>query len=74
MRLAEMKSGQRGRVQNLRGQERFLGRITSIGITVGCPLVVLQNSKKRPILISARDSAIALDRADCELIDVEVVA
>lgn len=66
-----MKTGQRGSIRDLQGPERFLGRITSVGITVGCPIVVMQNRKKSPILVYARDSAIALDRSDCNLIDVE---
>lgn len=72
MKLSDMAAGQRGRIRDLQGKERFLGRITSVGITVGCPLTVLQNRKKRPVLVYARDSAIALDRADCDRIDVEV--
>lgn len=72
MKLCEMKAGQRGSICGLQGPERFLGRITAVGITVGCPIVVMQNRKKSPILVNARDSAIALDRSDCNLIDVEV--
>lgn len=72
MRLSEMAMGQRGTVSALKGKERFLGRITSVGITLGCPIVIMQNRKKMPVLVYARDSSIALDRADCELIEVEV--
>lgn len=72
LKLSEMKTDQRGSVCDLQGSERFLNRITSVGITLGCPIVVMQNRKKRPILIYARDSAIALDRTDCTHIDVEV--
>ncbi len=32
----------------------------------------MQNRKKRPVLVYARDSAIALDRSDCNFIDVKV--
>lgn len=66
-----MKAGQRGRIRALQGPERFLRRITSVGITIGCPIVVMQNRKKTPVLVYARDSTIALDRSDCNLIDVE---
>lgn len=72
MKLSDMKTGQRGSVRDLKGSERFLNRITSIGITIGCPISIMQNLKKRPVLVYARDSAIALDRTDCDLIDVEV--
>lgn len=35
-------------------------------------MTIMQNFKKRPMLVYARDSAIALDRADCDHIEVEV--
>lgn len=72
MKLIDMKMGQHGIVCDLQGSDRFLNRITSVGITVGCPMTIMQNFKKRPMLVYARDSAIALDRADCDHIEVEV--
>lgn len=66
-----MKTGEHGSISDLQGTKRFLERIASIGITVGCPIVIMQNRKKSPVLVYARDSAIALDRSDCDLIDVE---
>lgn len=72
MKLSEMQAGQRGEICALQGSKRFLERITSIGITTSCPVVVMQNRKKRPVLVYARDSAIALDRSDCNFIDVKV--
>lgn len=71
MKLSEMKTGEHGNISGLQGTKRFLERIASVGITVGCPIVVMQNRKKSPVLVYARDSAIALDRSDCDLIDVE---
>lgn len=66
-----MKTGEHGNISDLQGTKRFLERIASVGITIGCPIVVMQNRKKSPVLVYARDSAIALDRSDCDLIDVE---
>lgn len=43
-----------------------------MGITEGCRFTVVQNRKKYPILVHVRDSAIAIDRSDCDCIDVEV--
>lgn len=53
------------------GDSRFLSRITSVGLTEGCPLTVLQNRRKRPLLVYARNSMLALDRSDCENVEVE---
>ena len=71
MKLSELKSGGTGTVTRVVGDARFVSRVTSIGITEGCPIEVVQNVKKRPILLFERDSLMAIDRKDCDLIDVE---
>lgn len=71
MKLSEVKTGGTGTVTRVAGDARFVSRVTSIGITEGCPIEVVQNVKKRPILLFERDSLMAIDRKDCDLIDVE---
>ena len=71
MKLSELKTGGMGAVTRVAGDARFVSRVTSIGITEGCPIEVVQNAKKRPILVFERDSLIAIGRKDCDLIDVE---
>lgn len=71
MKLSELKTGGTGTVTRVAGDARFISRVTSIGITEGCPIEVVQNVKKRPILLFERDSLMAIDRKDCDLIDVE---
>ena len=71
MKLSELKTGGTGTVTRVAGEARFVSRVTSIGITEGCPIEVVQNVKKRPILLFERDSLMAIDRKDCDLIDVE---
>lgn len=72
MKLTEMKAGDRGYVRGVHGADRFLSRICAMGITEGSRFTVMQNRKKLPVLIHVRDSAIAIDRSDCDCIDVEV--
>lgn len=72
MNLSETKTGQSGMICGISGDARFLSRVTSVGITEGCRFTVMQNHLKRPVLLYARDSAIALDRDDCAHILVEV--
>lgn len=43
-----------------------------MGVTEGCRFAVVQNRKKYPVLVHVRDSAIAIDRSDCDRIEVEV--
>lgn len=71
MKLSELKTGGTGTVTRVAGDARFVSRVTSIGITEGCQIEVVQNVKKRPILLFERDSLMAIDRKDCDLIDVE---
>lgn len=71
MKLSELKTGGTGTVTRVACDARFVSRVTSIGITEGCPIEVVQNVKKRPILLFERDSLMAIDRKDCDLIDVE---
>ena len=71
MKLSELKTGGTGTVTRVAGDARFVSRVTSIGITEGCPIEVVQNVKKRPILLFERDSLMAIDRKDCDLIDVD---
>lgn len=71
MKLSELKTGGTGTVTRVAGDARFVSRVTSIGITEGCPIEVVLNVKKRPILLFERDSLMAIDRKDCDLIDVE---
>ena len=69
-KLSEAKNGETGVISAICGDTRFLSRVTSIGLTIGCPVTVLQNERKRPILIFSRDSMIALDRGECDNIQM----
>lgn len=67
-KLSELPAGSRGRIRSLSGDERFLSRVTSMGLTIGCPVEVVRNEKKQPVLIYGRDTMVALNRSECEKI------
>ncbi len=73
-RLSELNKDNSGVIANVNGDARFVSRITSIGLTPGCSLTVIKNEKRRPILVYSRDTMIALNRNECDLIDVEEIA
>lgn len=73
-KLHEVGTGQCARVSRLEGDMRFLSRVTAIGLTPGSTVRVLQNTRKRPLLVYLRDSSVAFDRDDCEHIEVEVLS
>ncbi len=73
MSINELKENAEAVVKNLHGDQRFIGRSTSIGLTPGCKLSVIKNDKNRPILIYSRDTMISLGRSECAGIEVEEV-
>lgn len=73
-KLTDLREGQKARIIGITGDRRYLSRIISIGLNIGCPLEMLQNVKNRPVLVYGRDTMIALNRAESERIQVEVQA
>ena len=71
--LTKLKEGQKARIMAVDGDRRYLSRITSIGLNIGCEIEMLQNVKRRPLLVYGRDTMIALNRSESERISVEVI-
>ena len=59
-KLTELKDGQKAKITGINGDRRYLSRVTSIGLNVGCDIEMLQNVKNRPLLVYGRDTMIAL--------------
>ena len=73
MSLSEVKENREALVSEVKGDTRFMSRITSIGLTPGCRIRVVKNDKNRPMLVYSRDTMIALNRKECKGITVEEV-
>ena len=71
MKLSELKPDQRGRVKSLGEEEHFLSRIMSIGLTEETSFQVVRCDRNMPVLIYARETLLAISRADSEKIEVE---
>lgn len=70
-KLSELAKDKSGVIASINGDARFVSRITSIGLTPGCSITVIKNEKRRPLLVFSRDTMIALNRTECNWIDVE---
>ncbi len=57
----------------MNGDEHFVNRITSIGVTEGVEFQTVRNDKKMPVLIYCRETLIALTRDNAERIEVELI-
>lgn len=73
IRLDEAKENQNYKVISISGDDRFVSRITSIGITIGNLIKIVKNKSKYPILIYSRDTIIAIGRNESDKIKLEVV-
>ncbi len=70
-KLSELQKDAEGIIASVKGDQRFISRITSIGLTPGCTVTVIKNEKNRPLLVYSRDTMIALNRKECDFIEVE---
>ena len=71
--LTKLETGGKARIAELSGERRYLSRITSIGLNVGCEIEMMQNVKFCPLFVYGRDTMIALNRAESDHILVEVL-
>ncbi len=71
VKLSKVNEGFCGVIKNVDGDYRLVSRVTSIGLTEGSGIEVMRNEKRQPILVYSRDSLIAINRKDCEGIEVE---
>ena len=73
MSLNEVRANTDVMISELKGDARFISRITSIGLTPGCRVSIIKNDKNRPVLIYSRDTMIAVNRKECIGIEVSEV-
>lgn len=69
--INKLDVGKRCRIASLQGDNRFLSRIISIGLTPGCEVEILRNRRKQAMLVFARDTMIAIARKESEQIFIE---
>ena len=70
-KLTDYNKGDTCRVANIKGNSRFISRISSIGISIGASVTILQNTFGIPILIHVHDTLVALSRKEARKITVE---
>jgi ferrous iron transport protein A len=69
-----MGAGTNAVVRELRGGTEMGHRLAALGLTEGARLVVLQNSRRGPLLVLVRDTRIAIGRGEAARILAEQVA
>jgi ferrous iron transport protein A len=69
--LTNQKKGETCRVASIEGDNRFISRISSMGITIGSIVTILQNTFGMPMLLYAHDTLVALSKKEAGKITVE---
>ena len=72
--LSAVRTGESVQIQRLRGDHQFLSRLASLGFTPGAHLRVVQNYGHGPLIVSLRDTRVALGRGEATKIFVEPLA
>ena len=65
MSLNDVRENTDAIINELKGDARFISRITSIGLTPGCRVSIIKNDRNRPVLLYSRDTMIAVNRKEC---------
>ena len=66
--LGTIRNGESVQIQKMAGGHQFLSRLASLGFTPGARLKVVQNYGHGPIIVSLRDTRVALGRGEAEKI------
>jgi len=66
--LSTVRSGESVQIEKMEGGHHFLSRLASLGFTPGARLKVLQNYGHGPIIVSLRDTRVALGRGEAKKI------
>jgi ferrous iron transport protein A len=71
--VSDLLPGRRGVVRLLRGGEEFTHRMVALGFTPGVELMVVQNYGRGPIIVTVRDTRVALGRGEALKVLVDVL-
>ena len=69
--LSSVRTGESVQIQAMEGGHHFMSRLASLGFTLGAHLRVVQNFGRGPIIVSLRDTRVALGRGEAGKIIVE---
>jgi ferrous iron transport protein A len=72
--LDEMKTGKRSFIRRLCGGNDFMSRMAALGFSIGEEIQVVQNYSHGPIIVSVRDTHVALGRGEAKKVLVEEVS
>lgn len=71
--LSELSAGVHATVDRFKGGREIVNRLLVLGLTIGADVKILQNYGSGPIIISVKDSRVALGRGEAKKVIVTVI-
>lgn len=71
MDLTLLATGKTGIVDYLDGEKHFISRITAMGFTPGVKVAMIQNHKRKAVIVYLRDTQVALGRQEARKITIK---
>ncbi len=70
--LSDLPAGECAIFQRVRGGRNISGRLTSLGFTPGARILMIQNYRHGPLVVSVRGGRVALGREEARMIEVSL--
>jgi ferrous iron transport protein A len=70
--LSDLSPHRPGTIHRLRGGREFVSRLAALGFIPGCPIEVIQNFGVGPLIVTIRDTRIALGRQEANKVRVRL--
>jgi Fe2+ transport system protein FeoA len=67
-KLSTVQNNESVQIEKMTGGHQFLSRLATLGFTPGATLRVIRNYGRGPIIVSLRDTRVALGRGEAEKI------
>jgi ferrous iron transport protein A len=71
--LSDLPESGQGVVRILRGGDEFTRRMVGLGFTPGAVVTILQNYGRGPLMVTVRDTRVALGRGEALRVLIEAV-
>ena len=69
--LDSLAKGNEGVIRSLKGGRKFLSRISAMGFTPDARFKVIRNEGRGPVIVSLRDTNVALGRGEAAKINIK---
>ena len=70
MDLTLLETAKIGVIERLEGEKHFISRISAMGFTPGVEVAMIQNHRRKAVIVYLRDTQVALGRQEARKIKI----